>query len=232
MLREFLFLLLLDGMLYIIVRVARSLPWTRHEGVVPLYAAIPLSVGAFCAHTFACVQFAGSLVNPEDMGMVLTLFVVCGLPPVVAYVDMMTSTLIHTSVNNLYGWASESAVPSDFSRAREMAGREEYDQAVHEYWKYYRQEDGDPRALLAAAALRERACQYNQAVEVLREVMARCENDGAIWEEAAYRLANILEHAYEDDSASRRVLREIVRRNPNSETGHLAGARLIESYTT
>lgn len=224
-------LLLTNILLVLIERVVRGLKWPGSSGEVPLWVSLPLSAGALSALTIASWAAFGAATGQYSVPVLLAVFILAGVPTVALYVDMVMAEVVSNLVDGLFGWRpGQGLMPSDLSRARTLAKRNDVAGAVREYQRYYDETPKDPRPLFAAAALLESRGDFVRARNILREIMEHFQLNDAVWGEAAYRLAGIEDGAMRDRPSANALWREICRRTPNSEVGGQASERLAEQW--
>ncbi|MBI5092712.1 MAG: hypothetical protein HZB26_09765 [Candidatus Hydrogenedentes bacterium] len=115
------------------------------------------------------------------------------------------------------------------ARARERGG--DVEGALREYRKYFQDHPSIPEPLFSAAQLLAHRRRFSEAEAVLREICARFRKDPAVWTEATYRLANLLDADIGDKPAATALFREIIRVAGKSEQARLAAERLLRGFS-
>lgn len=232
MIREFVTLLLADAALYVIARLtAAEARWPTRHGEPPVWLAIVLSLSAFFTHCWVASRLAAAVELPSEMWVGLTAFIVSGIAPAVAFVHMTVSSIAAANANRMYGWHHDSCkVSADYSRARTKRRRGQVQEAVEEYKRYYQREPLSPHALFEAARLLESRSEYHDAAALYRQILSDFAGEDRTWAEAAYHLGNIYQNNMNDESGALALFRAVIRRQPESAVGRLAGKRVIDAY--
>lgn len=228
----FLALFITDAAIVVALRALSKWDWLRDRVESNPWITAVAAVGAISAHASSSSILAESMTAPEWSGIAVTAFVVFGVPPIGYAFYLAAAAFNHDHVNTFYSWDSRSCrVDSDLSMARTLRARNQVNAAAQQYRRYYAQDPRNAKPLLEAAAMFESVQRYREAAAYLREAVAAFAHDDAVWMEASLRLANLHEHALADTVTTKSLLREMVRRQPNSDLGRLAGARLLDLAT-
>jgi tetratricopeptide (TPR) repeat protein len=178
--------------------------------------ALHLAAYVYCASQ----AFGGDPWRPDPALMAIS--AASGLVPAV-----LCGYLLFQAVSGAISGSQVKSAPFEHrNKAETYLAKADTDNAVHQYRQQFEVNPASPRPLFAATAAMERDRRYFEAVDILREVVQRFRHDDAVWSDATYRLALLLENHLGDHASARTLYRQIVERSPQSKAGHLAGARL------
>ena len=112
------------------------------------------------------------------------------------------------------------------SEARLYAKRGDTDAAVAAYRAVYRTMPEEPKPAFEAASLLERESRFDDAANVLREVLRTGRKGGEAWSMAALRLARLLEGRFDAPESAEIVLRDVMANATRAEHTLFARDRL------
>lgn len=225
---EFMALVVTDAVLYLFLRVLMGLEWRGSNGHVPLWLALLVASGVVGLHIATSLYLVNAIDSPDTSGIVLTLFVLCGLPPIILAVHMVMDSLISGAVDEMYSWHGEAGAPRyDLSRARALMAANEIPSAIRELRRNYAIDGTNPEPLFEEAVLHENRGEWNEAEQVYRHIMDKFPKGTVPWLEGLYRTALLLERRRDFEGATT-IFRQLVADYPYSRVGYLARERLFK----
>lgn len=114
----------------------------------------------------------------------------------------------------------------DLSRARSLAKRGDFRNAVDLFKRYAADQPDNWRPLFEAASVLETAGQFDEAITILQGVVRTFGKNDGPWAEAMLRLASLNENELANHEAAKYMLNEIALRVPGTEHASLAKERL------
>ena len=225
-------LFVIDLLLFALIRGVIWIDWSNGHGDVPVSFAILTAAVALVAHVAATLVVAGPGWLGDRAPMHVAVSVVCGLLPVPAALWMLCSSLISGNAHTMHGWntMTKANLTNDWSRARSMKRRRDIVGALRQYRRYFNENPVCPRPLFEAELMLEAEQCYDEALDLLREILRRFGANDIHWVEAVYRMAHVLEIHCHDYETSHYLLRKIIERCPNSDHAVFA-SRLLADRT-
>ena len=210
----------MDLVLFGLVRGVIWLDWSNGHGYVPFWFALPCAVAVVVAHVAACRMVLGPGVLDDGAPLHVMTLVVCGLLPVIGALWMLCTSWVSGHAHSVHGWdvmTTRIDLGNDWSRARSMKRSRDVAGAFRQYRRYFNDNPVCPRPLFEAELMLETERCYNEALDLLREILRRFGHDEVHWVEAVYRLSHVLEVHYHDYETSHYLMRKIIERCPDSD---------------
>ncbi len=192
-----------------------------------LPTALLAGIFAVVVHLAAAAPLMHAVPAKKSFEFLLP-FVLLGLVPMTLVGRMFIEAVSGTVASDLFSMNTVRPLRTEYSRARSLLEANKLDEAIEEFRKGFRENPDDPKPLFEVVEIHAKLAHYNDAADVLREIIAHFNGVQATWERAALRLAEIIQYHLNDVSSARKLLREMARRAPNSEAGRLAHARLAD----
>lgn len=228
---DFALLLAIDLILFALVRGIAWIDWGNGHGDVPFWFALPTAVFIIAAHLVATLMVAGPGVLGDRAALHVVASVICGLLPVIGALWLLCTSWISDHAHDMHGWnvmITPTNLGSDWSRARSMKRRRDVVGALRQYRRYFNDNPVCPRPLFEAELMLETERCYEDALDLLREILRRFGHNDVHWVEAVYRLSHVLEIHYRDYETSHYLLRKIIERCPDSDYAAFARRLLSE----
>lgn len=213
-------LLAIDLVLFGLVWVIGWIDWSNGHGEAPLWLALPCALAAVVAHVAASGMVLGPHLMNDGMPLRVGVSVVCGLFPVIGALWMLCTSWVSDHAHSMHGWNIMNThvnMGTDLSRARSMKRRRDVVGALRQYRRYFNDNPVCPRPLFEAELMLESERCYDDALDLLREILRHFGDDDVHWVEAVYRLSHVLEIHYHDFETSHYLLRKIMDRCPDSD---------------
>jgi hypothetical protein len=227
-LHEYALLLGIDLLLFALVRGVVWIDWNDGHGDVPVSVSLLTALVVVGMHLTAMLVVAGPTWMADRAPVHVTASVVCGLLPVTAALWMVCSSMITGNTHHMHGWNRmiKPNLSNDWGRARSMKRRRDVVGALRQYRRYFNENPVCPRPLFEAELMLEAERCYEEALELLREILRLFGANDLHWVEAVYRMAHVLEIHCHDYETSHYLLRKIIERCPDSDHAVFA-ARLL-----
>ena len=221
-----LFLLVLNVFLLIWAGNRIKRRWARSEDAMPVPLALGLWAGMFLFYILIAAAFYETAPDRHKL-TILMWCLIFWWAPALYYTYMVVQALAVRSVERIGPFSAEIDDPSEFAAARKLALRGDIDGAVALYRGY---KDNHTGALFEAARLLKSEKRYSEAEQLFEELMQRFESRERVWAEACYQLAKLKETCLQDAPGAVLLLRQVMRRTPESRFGQLAGADLARLH--
>lgn len=221
-----LFLLVLNVFLLIWAGNLVKRRWTRSEDAMPVPLALGLWAGMFVFYMLIAAAFYETAPDRHKL-TILMWCLIFWLAPAIYYTYMVVQALAIRSVDRIGPFSAKIDDPSEFAAARKLALRGDIDGAVALYRNYKENHAG---ALFEAARLLKAEERHSEAAQLFEELMQRFENKERVWAEASYQLAKLKETNLSDPAGAVFLLRQVMRRTPESRFGQMAGADLARLH--
>lgn len=216
MLFELFALVLIDAILFAVVRMISAL-WEPKKQGLPLTHAVLLLCFGVVAH-WAATRTAGRAAETAADGWIIFLVSAgFGAFPIAAFVHLvMTRPEVEAFVHD----------HGDLAKARRFRTDGDLTAALVEYRKAFEAKPNDPWPLFAAAAMLAEEERHDEAAQQFRDLMQDFDGQPNVWAKAAYRLADLLENTLSDTDGARALLAEIAEHAPNTEFAKEARERI------
>lgn len=228
MVNEYLVLLLTDALLYLLARTVATSDHVRYAGALPLWLSLTFCIGAVAGHGGASVILSRAVTDPGMSGLVMVSVILLGVVPIGLFIHLVSESIVHIGTREAYGWTRESqrVDPVDLREGHRYRRQNDLANARKEYRQCFDNNPADPRPLFAMAEMFEESNQHDEAIRVYRTIVARFAAEDVSWSRAAIRLSELVRETLYDEGAADTLLKEIVRRLPDSTIGRAANARL------
>jgi hypothetical protein len=225
---DFGLLVVIDLVLLGLVGVVKWLDWNATRGEVPFWFAVTTASFVIIMHLLASFTIAGPLTAADGIPLQVVVSVVFGLLPVTAALMLVCGSWVAGHADSLHGWSRATgriSLENDWGRARTLKRQRDVVGALRQYRRYFNEYPGCPRPLFEAELMLESERCFEEALDLLREILRRFGDDDIHWVEATYRLAHVLEVYYRDFETSHYLLRKVIDRCPDSH--HALHARRL-----
>ncbi len=200
----FITVVLVDAILFLLIRLVHT-QWMQKNQSVPLTYAAGLFALCCLAHFGATKTIGRAVVNTGQAWQAVVASAVCGFAPIWAYVHMLFSR---------FGEETEKRRAVVYPRAHRLRAQGDIEGALREYLKYYEAVPSKPRPLFSAANMLELEKEYQKAATLFRRIMELFEDDDDAWTKAAYRLTFLREHHLDDKEGAASMRTQIEQRIP------------------
>lgn len=221
--------------------VALGIRWhgaSKNKPVVFSTALLTVIVAA-SAHVAAWLPFAytalahGAGTFDVATGMkIMAMLVLPGLPPMALSGWLLLDASSRGTAEALYGLDTGKPAASDYSKARALAKQEQVIAAVRQYRRYFDEDPKEPAPLFEAAQLLAKRKRVLDATALLEEIRKIFDKDDAVWVRATFNLAELNQHRARRGKTASDLLKEIMRRMPQTQYARDANERLTRMTGT